>query len=305
MSREQSDADRLDTPAVCVCRFDRTILRASHEIFVRFDEAHAARDCDLGPDTDERAQTREDPMDTDTLQGQTALVTGATSGIGRATANALAGAGANVLVHGRDPERGGEVVSELEAAGASASFIAAELGDADQVRDLAVSAGEVDILVNNGGVSAFGPSAELEPKRYEEMFAANVQAAFMLVAALAPGMADRGRGAIVTVSSMAGRIGLPGAAAYGGTKGALEAMTRAWAAEFGAGGVRVNAVAPGPVFTGTSTPREFLEQLGAATALGRVAEPAEIADAIHFLVSPRAAYITGAILAVDGGRTAI
>jgi NAD(P)-dependent dehydrogenase (short-subunit alcohol dehydrogenase family) len=244
-------------------------------------------------------------MDTDTLQGQTALVTGATSGIGRATANALAGAGANVLVHGRDAERGGEVVSELEAAGASASFIAAELGDADQVRELAVSAGEVDILVNNGGVSAFGPSAELEPKRYEEMFAANVQAAFMLVAALAPGMADRGRGAIVTVSSMAGRIGLPGAAAYGGTKGALEAMTRAWAAEFGADGVRVNAVAPGPVFTGTSTPREFLEQLGAATALGRVAEPAEIAHAIHFLVSPRAAYITGAILAVDGGRTAI
>ena len=244
-------------------------------------------------------------MDRDTLQGQTALVTGATSGIGRATANALAGAGATVLVHGRDAERGAEVVAELEATGATARFLAAELSDPDQVRNLAMSAGEVDILVNNGGLSAFGPSAELEPARYEEMFAANVQAAFVLVAVLAPGMADRGRGAIVTVSSMAGRIGLPGGAAYGGTKGALEAMTRSWAAEFGPRGVRVNAVAPGPVFTGTSTPREFLEKLGAATALGRVAEPAEIADAIHFLVSPRAAYITGAVLPVDGGRTAI
>jgi NAD(P)-dependent dehydrogenase (short-subunit alcohol dehydrogenase family) len=244
-------------------------------------------------------------MDKDMLRGQTALVTGATSGIGRTTANALAGAGASVVVHGRDAERGAEVVAELEAAGASARFLAAELGDDDQVRELAAAVGEVDILVNNGGLSAFGPSAELEPEQFREMFAANVEAAFLLVAALAPGMADRGRGAIVTVSSMAGRIGLPGAAAYGGTKGALEAMTRAWAAEFGPSGVRVNAVAPGPVFTGTSTPREFLEQLGAATALGRVAEPVEIAEAIHFLVSPRAGYITGAVLPVDGGRTAI
>ena len=244
-------------------------------------------------------------MDKATLDGQTALVTGATSGIGRATANALAGVGASVIVHGRDAERGGEVVAELEAAGASARFLAAELGDADQVRGLAAAAGEVDILVNNGGLSAFGPSAELEQEAYGAMFGANVQAAFLLVAALAPRMAERGRGAIVTVSSMAGRIGMPGGAAYGGTKGALESMTRAWAAEFGPQGVRVNAVAPGPVFTGTSTPREFLEQLGAATALGRVAEPAEIAEAIHFLASPRAAYITGAILPVDGGRTAI
>jgi NAD(P)-dependent dehydrogenase (short-subunit alcohol dehydrogenase family) len=244
-------------------------------------------------------------MDKESLDGQTALVTGATSGIGRATANALAGAGATVIVHGRDAERGGEVVAELREGGADAWFLAAELTDPDQVRELARAAGEVDILVNNGGLSAFGPSAELDPQRYEAMFAANVQAAFLLVASLAPGMASRGRGAVVTVSSMAGRVGLPGGAAYGGTKGALEAMTRAWAAEFGSSGVRVNAVAPGPVFTGTSTPREFLEGLGAATALGRVAEPAEIAEAIRFLASPRASYVTGAVLAVDGGRTAV
>jgi NAD(P)-dependent dehydrogenase (short-subunit alcohol dehydrogenase family) len=244
-------------------------------------------------------------MDKDRLDGQTALVTGATSGIGRATANVLAGAGATVIVHGRDPERGAEVVAEIEASGASARFLAAELADADQVRGLAAAAGEVDILVNNGGISAFGPSADLDPDRYDAMFAANDRAAFLLVAALAPGMAERGRGAIVSVSSMAGRIGLSGGAAYGATKAALESMTRAWAAEFSPRGVRVNAVAPGPVYTGTATPREFLDQLGAGTALGRVAEPAEIADAIRFLVSPRASYVTGATLAVDGGRTAI
>jgi NAD(P)-dependent dehydrogenase (short-subunit alcohol dehydrogenase family) len=244
-------------------------------------------------------------MDKDRLDGQTALVTGATSGIGRATANALACAGATVIVHGRDPERGAEVVAELETSGASARFVTAELSDADQVRELAAAAGEVDVLVNNGGMSAFGPSAELDPDRYDTMYAANDRAAFLLVAALAPGMAERGRGAIVSVSSMAGRIGLAGAAAYGGSKAALEAMTRGWAAEYSPQGVRVNAVAPGPVYTGTPTPREFLEQLGATTALGRVAEPAEIADAIRFLVSPRASYVTGATLAVDGGRTAI
>jgi NAD(P)-dependent dehydrogenase (short-subunit alcohol dehydrogenase family) len=98
-------------------------------------------------------------MDEKTLQGQTALVTGATSGIGRAAANALAAEGATVIVHGRDASRGAEVVEELQAAGADARFLAAELGDADQVRELAAAAGEVDILVNNGGISAFGPTA--------------------------------------------------------------------------------------------------------------------------------------------------
>jgi NAD(P)-dependent dehydrogenase (short-subunit alcohol dehydrogenase family) len=244
-------------------------------------------------------------MDNDNLNGQIALVTGATSGIGRATVTALAAAGADVIVHGRDAARGGEVVEELTEEGASARFLAAELSDAEQVRKLAAAAGEVDILVNNGGISAFEPTAELDPERYEAMFAANVRAAFLLVGALAPGMASRGGGSIVSVSSMAARVGLPGGAAYGGTKVALEGMTRAWAAEYSPRGVRINAVAPGPVFTGTPTPRAFLEQLGASTALGRVGEAAEIAEAIRFLVSPRANYITGAVLAVDGGRTAI
>jgi NAD(P)-dependent dehydrogenase (short-subunit alcohol dehydrogenase family) len=239
------------------------------------------------------------------LAGQRALVTGATSGIGRAVARRLADLGAEVVVHGRDPARGAETVDGIVAEGGRARFVGAELTDVEDVRRLAQEAGPVDILVNNGGISAFGPTAGTDIEKYDAMFAANVRAAFLLVGALAPRMAEQGSGAIISVSSMAAHIGLTGGAAYGATKVSLEGMTRAWTAEYSASGVRVNAVAPGPVYTGTPTPREFLEQLGATTALGRVAQPEEIAEAIVFLASPRASYVTGAVLAVDGGRTAI
>jgi NAD(P)-dependent dehydrogenase (short-subunit alcohol dehydrogenase family) len=238
------------------------------------------------------------------LEGQKALVTGATSGIGRAIALQLADEGVEVIVHGRDALRGAEAVRAIEARGGRARFATADLSDSTEVRRLAEEASDIDILVNNAGFSVFGDTAGLDAEKFDALFATNVRAPFLLVAALAPGMAERGHGSIINMSSMAGQIGLAGGAAYGATKAALASMTRAWAAEFSHKGVRVNAVAAGPVSTEGAAP-DRTAALGKTTLLGRAADPKEIAEVVGFLASPRASYITGAIVAVDGGRTAI
>jgi NAD(P)-dependent dehydrogenase (short-subunit alcohol dehydrogenase family) len=237
-------------------------------------------------------------------QPPVALVTGATSGIGKAVALDLARDGFSVIVHGRDAERGAATVKEIQDRGGQARFVAADLADSDGVTALAEEAGEVEVLVNNGGISWWGPSADLDTETFDHMFDSNVRAAYQLVAALAPGMAKRGHGSIVSVDSMAGHIGLAGGAAYSATKAALTAMTRAWAAEFSPSGVRVNTVAPGPVFTAESK-RELIESLAGTTLLNRGAHPQEISEVIAFLASDRASYITGAVIPVDGGRTAV
>jgi NAD(P)-dependent dehydrogenase (short-subunit alcohol dehydrogenase family) len=241
----------------------------------------------------------------DLLQGERALVTGATSGIGRAVALQLARDGAEVVVHGRDAARGAETVREITDAGGKASFVAADLGDAADVQWLASEIADVDILINNAGIALFGATAEFDLAAFDKMFASNVRAPFFLVAAFAPAMAARGHGSIVNVSSMAGGVGLVGGAAYGATKASLEAMTRAWAAEYSASGVRVNAIAPGPVYTPSPSGADFIAALGETTPMHRASQPEEIAEVVGFLASSRASYITGTTVAADGGRRAI
>jgi NAD(P)-dependent dehydrogenase (short-subunit alcohol dehydrogenase family) len=239
------------------------------------------------------------------LEGQRALVTGATSGIGRSVALALARDGADVVVHGRSEARGTETVREIVATGGKASFVPADLADSADVRWLANEVGDVDILINNAGIALFAPTAEFEIAGFDAMYATNVRAPFFLVARMAPAMAAQAHGCIVSLSSMAGGVGLVGGAAYGATKAALEAMTRAWAAEYSGSGVRVNAVAPGPVYTPTPSGPEFISELGDTTPMHRASQPEEIAEVIAFLVSSRASYITGTTVVVDGGRRAI
>jgi NAD(P)-dependent dehydrogenase (short-subunit alcohol dehydrogenase family) len=184
------------------------------------------------------------------LSGQRALVTGGTSGIGRATAEALAREGARVLISGRSEARGAEVVGAIEAGGGEAEFVRADLESPDDVRALAERAAGVDILVNNAGVFPVGATHELSEATFDETFAVNVKAPFLLTAAIAPKMVARGGGTIINVTTMAAEFGMPGLSAYGASKAALALLTKAWAAEYGPKAVRVNAVSPGPTTAG-------------------------------------------------------
>jgi NAD(P)-dependent dehydrogenase (short-subunit alcohol dehydrogenase family) len=244
------------------------------------------------------------------LNNKIALVTGSTSGIGAATARALAGEGAHVIVSGRDEARGRSVVKSIRADGGTADFIAAALHDESSARALASGAlkiaGRVDILVNNAAIGAFGPTASTTEEAFDEMYSINVKVPFFLVAALAPSMAERGEGVIVNLSTMVAELGQAGAALYGSSKAAVSLLTKSWAAEFGPSGVRVNAVAPGPTRTeGTEFMGDALDQLASAAPAGRVASPQEIADTVLFLTTDAASFVQGAVLPVDGGRVAV
>lgn len=246
-----------------------------------------------------------------TTNSVTALVTGATSGIGRATANKLAQLGIHVLVVGRNAERGNQTVKEICESGGKADFISSDLHDASSARELAKTAielgnGHVDILINNAGIYPFGPTQEMTEELFDRVFSLNVKAPYFLVAELAPLMAKKGKGVIVNLSTMAADYGAPGMSLYGSSKAAINLLTKTWAAEYGPKGVRVNAVSPGPTRTeGTDAMGEGLEQLAAQAPAGRPATADEIAEAIVFLATDRSSFVYGAKLAVDGGRTAI
>ena len=239
------------------------------------------------------------------FEGSTALVTGATSGIGYAIAIELARQGAEVVVHGRNAERGAKAVQDIENVGGRARFIAADLSEADDVRRLAAEAGEVDILINNAGLYGFAPTVETDDADFDAHFDTNVRAPYILVQKLVPAMIERGHGTVVNISTVAADKPAAGAGIYGASKAALDLLTKLWADEFGEAGIRVNAVSPGPVETeGSAELGDIVEGLGRTRALQRVGQADEIAKAVAFVASPAASYINGVVLPVDGGSRA-
>jgi NAD(P)-dependent dehydrogenase (short-subunit alcohol dehydrogenase family) len=249
------------------------------------------------------------------LEGKTALVTGATSNIGRAIATAFGEEGAHVAVSGRSVERGAEVVDQIIAGGGDAAFVAADLdGSPVASTKLATEAtrvlgGRIDILVNNAGIFPSTTTATTDESAFDEVYAVNVKAPYFLTAAIAPAMAEAGRGAIINLGSWIARLAVP-IALYSSTKGAIETLTRAWAAEFGPSGVRVNAISPGVIRTpnpdGTDPGRHpAAEVMMVGTPAGASGTPDAIALAAVYLASDEAAFVHGSVIDIDGGRTAV
>ncbi|EEF62901.1 SDR family NAD(P)-dependent oxidoreductase [Pedosphaera parvula] len=242
------------------------------------------------------------------LSGKTALVTGASRGIGRATALALAKAGAQVVVHYSNSIKEAEaVIKEIRSGGGRAEKIAADLRAADgpdklakQVR--ALIGDRLDILVANAGIAKSATFEDTTIEDFDELFAVNVRAPFFLVQQLLPTM-HKGS-SVILLSSLAAHAAVGTLAAYAATKGAISTLVKHFAAALGDRGIRVNAVAPGVVatdmssFAKTDEGRDFTESM---QALKRVAQPEDIADVIAFLASDDARWITGDILHVDGG----
>ncbi|MFF0187541.1 SDR family NAD(P)-dependent oxidoreductase [Streptomyces sp. NPDC005244] len=243
------------------------------------------------------------------LEGKTALVTGATSNIGRAIAEAFASQGAHVAVSGRSAERGEEVVAGIRARGGRADFVRADLdGSAAASRTLAEEAthvlgGRIDVLVNNAGIYPADSTTATDEKTFDRVYAVNVKAPFFLTAAVAPAMVEAGGGSIINLGSWIARLGIPVGALYSSTKGAVETLTRAWAAEFGPQGVRVNAISPGVVLTPAPGEEHPAEVMMKGTPANRMGSPEDIANAAVYLAADESAFVHGIVLDVDGGRT--
>jgi NAD(P)-dependent dehydrogenase (short-subunit alcohol dehydrogenase family) len=240
------------------------------------------------------------------LDGCGALVTGASRGIGAAIARALDRAGARVALAARDKARLEAVASTLSN---DPVVLTCDLAGIDAPARLAAQCldilGPVDVLVNNAAIAHRGPAVDLDAGVIDRLHALNVRAPLLLVAALLPGMVERGRGSIINLSSVSAVIGTPKRAAYAASKGAIDGATRSLAVELGPMGVRVNSVAPGVVDTDLWAKNKAIpgvvERIEAQIALGRWSVPDDVADVVVFLASDASRYITGETISVDGG----
>jgi NAD(P)-dependent dehydrogenase (short-subunit alcohol dehydrogenase family) len=247
------------------------------------------------------------------LSGKTALVTGASRGIGACTAQLLAAHGAHVIVSSRKLAACVGVVAAIRAEGGQASALAAHIGEIESIdallREVESSGRVPDILVNNAAANPyFGPMLDMDLAAFDKTVAVNIRGYFYTSIGVARLMRARGGGAIVNIASVNGRRAAPGQGVYSMTKAAILSMTEACAKEFAVHKIRVNAVLPGLTdtkFAGALTQNpDLLKQLLRMIPLGRIAQPQEIAPMIAFLCSPAASYITGASFAVDGGYLA-
>jgi 3-oxoacyl-(acyl-carrier-protein) reductase len=242
------------------------------------------------------------------LQGKVCLVTGATRGIGRATAMALADAGADVLFsYAQSKEQALEVEKLLRDKGVRAQGYQADVASADEVQAMAAQAqqnfGPISVLVNNAGITRDRSFLKMTHQMWDEVMRVNLDGLFHVTQAVLPRMLETGWGRIINVSSIIGQTGNFGQANYAATKGAAISFTMSIAREVAKKGVTVNAIAPGFIETDMlkGVPSTALDQVRAMTPMGRLGRPEEIADAIVFLASPRASFITGQVLAVNGG----
>jgi NAD(P)-dependent dehydrogenase (short-subunit alcohol dehydrogenase family) len=247
------------------------------------------------------------------LEGRTAVVTGATSGLGAECARALAGAGARVVAAGRDEERGRGVVEGIAEAGGEAELELVDVGRPESVAGFVERVlarhDRIDVLVNAAGVFLRGPAADATPEDWDETFRVNVTGTFLMCQAFGRHMIARGGGRIVNFGSTDGVVGVPEQAAYCASKGAVHQITRTLGAEWIRHGVAVNAIAPcdfaTPMIAGALDEPEYRNWILDAIPAGRVGQPGELAGAVVFLSSGAASMVAGHTLLVDGGRTAI
>jgi NAD(P)-dependent dehydrogenase (short-subunit alcohol dehydrogenase family) len=248
------------------------------------------------------------------IEGRRALITGASSGIGRATVMRLVDAGCRVAALGRDEQALADVVA---AAGAErCEAFAGELADVESTRRVVRAAlawlDGIDILVNNAGVGYRADILDTTVEHWDTTFAVNVRAPFVVCQASLPSMLAQGRGVIVNVASVGGLIGIPARAAYGASKAALISLTRSLTVDYADRGIRANCIAPGTtetpwvdrIIAGADDPRALREQMAARQIIGRLGTADEIADTILFLVSERAGFLHGSTVVVDGGYSA-